>query len=145
MTLTSSSSIIPAGSSDPGPGGGQAWNRRAAEDGCASTETCGPGHARKFMQLRGSWIDEDDSSGTGDLWAWGEWEAESELLCELHQLGDPGFPGTYGSRTMSDGNTATGACTTPTQVRGCFSAGRAGSSSTRPHLSAHALRRAAAS
>ena len=76
----------------PGPGGEQAWNRRAAEDGCASTETCGPGHARKFMQLRGSWIDEDDSSGTGDLWAWGEWEAESELLCELNQLGDPGFP-----------------------------------------------------
>jgi len=76
----------------PGPGGGQAWNRRAAEDGCASTEACGPGHARKFMQLRGEWIDENDSTGNGLLWAWGEWEAESELIRELKQLGDPGFP-----------------------------------------------------
>lgn len=76
----------------PGPGGGQEWNRRAADDGCAPTETCGPGHARKFIQLCGDWIDEDGISGTGDLWAWGEWEAESELLRELDQMGDPGFP-----------------------------------------------------
>ena len=44
------------------------------------------------MQLRGEWIDEDDRTGTGDLWAWGEWEAESCLLRELNQLDDPGFP-----------------------------------------------------
>ncbi len=44
------------------------------------------------MQLCGDWIDEDGISGTGDLWAWGEWEAESELLRELDQMGDPGFP-----------------------------------------------------
>lgn len=44
------------------------------------------------MQLRGTWIDADGVSGTGDMWAWGEWEAESELLRRLNQLGDPGFP-----------------------------------------------------
>lgn len=44
------------------------------------------------MEMSGGWIDEDDGAGTGDLWAWGEWEAESDLLRELDQLGDRGFP-----------------------------------------------------
>lgn len=42
-------------------------------------------HKRKFMRLRGEWTDEDGiNKGCGDLWAWGEWEAESALLCKLN-------------------------------------------------------------
>ena len=41
-------------------------------------------HKRKFMRLRGDWADEDGiKKGGGALWAWGEWEAESDLICEL--------------------------------------------------------------
>ena len=41
-------------------------------------------HKRKFMRLRGEWADEDGvKKGCGDLWAWGEWEAESDLICKL--------------------------------------------------------------
>ena len=42
------------------------------------------GHARKFMQLHGQWIEKDGSRQTGDLHAWGEWEAESELVSTLN-------------------------------------------------------------
>ncbi|MCY3616946.1 MAG: hypothetical protein OXG66_04650 [Acidimicrobiaceae bacterium] len=76
----------------PGPGGGQEWNRRAADEDCAPTEACGPGHARKFMQLDGEWIDQDDEIGCSSMWAWGEWEAQSDLIRELDQMGDPAFP-----------------------------------------------------
>ena len=42
-------------------------------------------HKRKFMRLRGEWTDEDGTnSGRSDLWAWGEWEPESDLICELN-------------------------------------------------------------
>ncbi|MCY3972447.1 MAG: hypothetical protein OXG74_21130 [Acidobacteria bacterium] len=41
------------------------------------------GHARKFMQLHGQWIDENRNRQSGDLYAWGEWEPESELVRAL--------------------------------------------------------------
>lgn len=40
-------------------------------------------HARKFMQVRGRSVDGQDAQHSGDLWAWGEWEAPSELLQRL--------------------------------------------------------------
>ena len=40
-------------------------------------------HKRKFMQFSGEWTDEDGGKHSGDLRAWGEWEPESELICEL--------------------------------------------------------------
>ena len=42
-------------------------------------------HARKFMEFSGRWTGEDGSAGSGSLRAWGEWEAESELIRELPQ------------------------------------------------------------
>ena len=60
---------------EPDPGGGKAWN------------TWDTSHARKFMQFRGEWIDEDDGTRSGGLRAWGEWEPESDLIRELNQPG----------------------------------------------------------
>lgn len=92
--------------SHPGPehrpdrGGGKAWHRRF-KDGRPQS------HMRKFMQLRGQWIDaagdgrsgapgvgtaraasppRTDAAGdrqSGALHAWGEWEPESELVTEF--------------------------------------------------------------
>ncbi len=56
---------------EPDRGPHKAWNRMEY------------GHARKFMQLHGEWIDEDGNRQTGDLHAWGEWEPESELVSTL--------------------------------------------------------------
>lgn len=51
------------------------------------------GHRRKFMSLRGEWIDQGGVKRTGDLYAWGEWEPESELVRELQQPGgDAQYP-----------------------------------------------------
>ena len=58
---------------EPDPGGVKGWNTYASP------------HARKFMEFRGKWIEEDGSARSGDLRAWGEWEAESELVCQLSQ------------------------------------------------------------
>ena len=44
-------------------------------------------HRRKFMQFSGKWIEEDGKKGGGDLWAWGEWEAESILKREFKDVG----------------------------------------------------------
>ena len=66
----------------PHPGGersrrkGQMWSR--ARDG----------HARKFMQFRGAWVEDDQGERCGTLRAWGEWEPESTLVRELDQCGD---------------------------------------------------------
>lgn len=51
------------------------------------------GHKRKFMQFRGEWIEQDGNTCSGKLRAWGEWEPESDLLCDL-KGGDPkcGYP-----------------------------------------------------
>ena len=70
----------PGGEHRPGPGGHAAWNTLRAA------------HARRFMQTRGEWIEADGSTRRGDVWAWGEWEAQSQLL---RRLGGPialGYP-----------------------------------------------------
>ena len=41
-------------------------------------------HARKFMNLTGTLL-VDEKSQSGQIWAWGEWEAESSLLNTLTQ------------------------------------------------------------
>lgn len=37
-------------------------------------------HKRKFMQVRGQWMDALNNQQAGTLYAWGEWEPESELV-----------------------------------------------------------------
>ena len=49
-------------------------------------------HARKFMQLSGHWIGPDGHTGGGDLWAWGEWEPQSQLLDRLDGPRERGYP-----------------------------------------------------
>ena len=50
-------------------------------------------HKRKFMQFRGEWIDKDNNKQPGNLRAWGEWEPESELICEFNTKdGGPHHP-----------------------------------------------------
>ncbi len=49
-------------------------------------------HARKFMQLQGRWVERDGSARSGDLYAWGEWEAQSELLRPLGGNLRDGYP-----------------------------------------------------
>ncbi len=49
-------------------------------------------HARKFMQVQGNWIADDGRVHEGDLWAWGEWEAQSDLIRDLDPSGAPGLP-----------------------------------------------------
>ena len=58
---------------EPDSCGGKAWNKPPSP------------HARKFMEFFGKWIEDDGNPRNGKLRAWGEWEAESELLCELNQ------------------------------------------------------------
>ncbi len=58
---------------EPDPAGGKPWN------------TWDTSHARKFMEVRGEWIDEDEGTHSGTLRAWGEWEPESDLIRELSQ------------------------------------------------------------
>ena len=70
----------PGGERRPGPGGHAAWNTLRAA------------HARKFMQTGGEWIEADGSTYRGDLWAWGEWEAQSELLRRLEGPEALGYP-----------------------------------------------------
>ncbi|MDE2780302.1 MAG: hypothetical protein OXI91_11590 [Chloroflexota bacterium] len=50
-------------------------------------------HGRKFMRFHGAWTEADGGERTGDLYAWGEWEPESELLRALDQpKRDSGYP-----------------------------------------------------
>lgn len=58
---------------EAGPRVGRGWNTLARR------------HSRKFMQLRGEWLQIDGSTRSGELWAWGEWEPQSRLLRRLHQ------------------------------------------------------------
>ena len=55
-----------------GPISGRDWNKLKCD------------HRRKFMQFHGDWIDDDGDTHTGNLRAWGEWEPESELICEFN-------------------------------------------------------------
>lgn len=61
----------PGGEHQPDPTGYKAWN------------TYDYAHARKFMQFEGQWTDENGQQHLGELRAWGEWEAQSDLLREL--------------------------------------------------------------
>ena len=61
----------PGGEHQPDRGPEKAWQRQEH------------GHGRKFMQLHGQWIEENGDRQTGALHAWGEWEAESELVSTL--------------------------------------------------------------
>lgn len=58
------------------PSTGRVWHRQCRD------------HKRKFMQLRGAWIEEDTATQCGDLWAWGEWEPESDIVCTLDPAGN---------------------------------------------------------
>ena len=72
----------PGGEHEPGPGGRKAWNTHDSR------------HARTFMQVPGEWIEEDGSAHSGSLRAWGEWEAESDLVRVLERpAGDWLYPG----------------------------------------------------
>ena len=41
------------------------------------------------MHLRGNWVSEDDTQREGELWAWGEWEAESSATSLERPNDDP--------------------------------------------------------
>ena len=63
------------------PNTGREWHRQCRD------------HKRKFMQLRGEWIEESGTKQLGDLWAWGEWEPESDIVCAFNPAGkDSGYP-----------------------------------------------------
>ena len=49
-------------------------------------------HMRKFMQLDGEWIDESGNSGSGKLWSWVEWEAQSRRLRDFDRAAKDGLP-----------------------------------------------------
>lgn len=50
-------------------------------------------HMRKFMQFRGDWIERDGTTRRDDcLRAWGEWEAESELIRKFTVGREPHHP-----------------------------------------------------
>lgn len=70
----------PGGEYRPGPSGWDQWNDLR----CA--------HARKFMQFDGEWIDDAGGRHSGELRAWGEWEAHSKLLRELRQPDSREYP-----------------------------------------------------
>lgn len=64
-----------------GPTSGRHWNKLKHD------------HRRKFMRFRGDWVDDDGDTHTGNLRAWGEWEPESELICEFNTKdGGPHHP-----------------------------------------------------
>ena len=64
-----------------GPKSGRTWHKSEYD------------HRRKFMQLSGKWIEKDGTRRGGNLWAWGEWEPESELIPEFNTKdGGPHHP-----------------------------------------------------
>ncbi len=48
-------------------------------------------HLRKFMETSGTWLDKDCNKNDGEIWFWGEWEPESELI-RTFEVGDPRLP-----------------------------------------------------
>ena len=63
----------------PGPracpqvNGGKGWN------------TYPSSHACMFREFRGDWTEEDGSVRSGSIRAWGEWEAEWDLICKFNR------------------------------------------------------------
>lgn len=71
----------PGGEHKPDRNGKIGWNKR-----------CRP-HKRKFMRLRGEWIDGSGNRHCDDLLAWGEWEPESDLIRDFKTPdGEPHHP-----------------------------------------------------
>ena len=58
---------------------------RLGRKGGGGWSTLAATHARKFMQARGEWIEAGGCLRSGDLWAWGEWEAQSQLVRRLRR------------------------------------------------------------
>jgi hypothetical protein len=48
-------------------------------------------HLRKFMEVRGTWLDNDNKQHVDEMWFWGEWEPESEVI-HTFEGGDPRLP-----------------------------------------------------
>ena len=64
-----------------GPKSGRGWHKSKHD------------HRRKFIKLRGKWIERDGTKESGELWAWGEWEPESDLSCKFNSpRGGSPFP-----------------------------------------------------
>ena len=66
--------------------------RRPDAGGDCGWSTLEAWNSRKFMQLSGEWIGSDGSTGSGDLWAWGEWEPQSKRLRGLNGCSERGYP-----------------------------------------------------
>ena len=58
---------------------------RLSRKGGGGWSTLAATHARKFMHARGEWIEAGGRLRSGDLWAWGEWEAQSQLVRRLRR------------------------------------------------------------
>lgn len=58
-------------------GSGSCWNPLYGPDGKERY------HRRKFMQVSGKWIDENGARRRGEMYAWGEWEPESDVIRNL--------------------------------------------------------------
>lgn len=67
----------PGGEHRPDGNGKIGWNKVYRDSGKENP------HKRKFMQFHGEWAEEDGTTRPDNLWAWGEWEPESDLVCEL--------------------------------------------------------------
>ena len=63
----------------PHPGG----EHKLERSGKISWNEVRHSHKRNFMQFRGEWIDEDGNTHTDNLRAWGEWEPESDIICQF--------------------------------------------------------------
>ena len=72
----------PGGEHKPDGVGKIGWNKAHRWNKTHRKYSVNP-HKRKFIQFRGQWIDEDGNRHSGNLHAWGEWEPESELICEF--------------------------------------------------------------
>lgn len=71
----------PGGEHKPDRDGKVSWNKRCRD------------HKRKFMQLRGEWVDQNGNRRPDVLHAWGEWEPESEIIPSfVPQDDDPHVP-----------------------------------------------------
>src|ERR1039458_10494610 len=69
----------------PHPGGEHQPDRRGQKH--KSWNPVDRPHARKFMQLEGTWL-QNSNTQHGKMWAWGEWEPESKVARCLNPLSD---------------------------------------------------------
>ena len=64
------------------------------------------------MSLNGKWVTANDTERSSELWAWGEWEAESTARELSRPGGDPRFRTISGLRTTCPSR-VTRVCITP--------------------------------